>query len=159
MIAILHNIRSAYNVGSIFRTADGAGVEKIYLCGITPAPLNQLGKPEQKITKVSLGAEKTVAWETMARTADCIKRLKKEGYYICALELAPDAAPYTQKGILDAHKKKIAVVVGNEVRGLSKSLRSKCDATIYIPMHGKKESLNVAVAFGIIAFEIAKSSY
>lgn len=156
MISVLHNIRSAYNVGSIFRTADGAGVRKLYLCGITPAPLDAFGKPCEKITKVSLGAEKTVAWKRVARTADCIRRLKQEGYYICALELVKDALPYTTKGILDAHGTRIAIIIGNEVRGVPKAIRARCDATIYIPMRGKKESLNAAVAFGIIAFEAAK---
>ncbi len=156
MIGILHNIRSAHNVGSMFRTADGAGVEKLYLCGITPSPLDPFGKPREKITKVSLGAEKTVAWENVARAADCIKRLKQERYYICALELAKDAVPYTAQDLTEHYAGRIAVVIGNEVRGVPKAIRDKCDATICISMRGNKESLNVAVAFGVIAFEIAK---
>lgn len=155
MIGILHNIRSAYNVGSMFRTADGAGVEKLYLCGITPAPIDAFGKRREKITKVSLGAEKTIAWESVARTADCIKRLKREEYFIYALELAKDAIAYTAPELFKKNKN-IAIVIGNEVRGIPASLRNRCEATIYIPMRGTKESLNAAVAFGVIAFEIAQ---
>ena len=155
MVAILNNIRSAYNVGSMFRTADGAGFRKLYLCGVTPTPLDVLGHPRKDIAKVALGAEKTVEWEKVARTADCIKRLRDERYVVYALELAPGAIPYHTPALFK-NKKKIALLVGNEVRGISKVLRERCDATIMIPMHGKKESLNVAVAFGIAAFEIAK---
>ena len=94
MIAILHNIRSAFNVGSIFRTADAAGVEKLYLCGITPTPLDKYQQPVTRITKVSLGAEKSVAWQQRKSTAATIANLKKSGYQILAVEQAPNSLPY-----------------------------------------------------------------
>ena len=86
MIAVLHNIRSLHNVGSIFRTADAAGVEKIYLCGITPTPVDQFSKPRQQLTKVSLGAEKYVPWEKVKSTTKLIDKLKGEGWKIFAIE-------------------------------------------------------------------------
>lgn len=155
MIGILYNIRSAYNVGSIFRTADGAGFTKLYLCGITPTPHDTLGRTRKDMVKVSLGAEQTILWEKIARAADCIKKLQREGYFVCAVEIAPGAIPYYIKDVLKNHAR-IAILMGHEVTGLPKALRDRCDSTIGIPLYGKKESLNVAVAFGIIAFEIAK---
>lgn len=156
MVAILHNIRSAHNVGSMFRTADAAGIERLYLCGITPAPNAMLGSARKSLEKTALGAERTVPWEKRARIADCIRRLKAKGYRICAVELMKNAVPYYAADFLKKNTDKLAFVVGNEVTGLSKSVLAKCDATVYIPLHGAKESLNVAVAFGIIAFEIAR---
>ena len=152
MIAILHNIRSLHNVGSIFRTADAVGVEKIYLCGITPGPVDRFGKVRPQIAKVSLGAERTVPYEKVSSVVDMIKRLKKEKYKILALEQSPRAISYqkfkTQKG------KRYALIVGNEVKGLPKIILKKADTVLKIQMFGKKESLNVAVAFGIAAFRL-----
>lgn len=156
MVAILHNIRSLFNVGSIFRTADGAGAEKLYLCGITPTPFDLFGKLRPQLTKVSLGAEKTVAYEHVAKTATAILRLKKEGYCVVAVELAKGAIRYDKLSVRDINKGKIALVIGHEVRGLPESILKLCDTIMYIPMRGKKESLNVGVAFGIVAYEIAK---
>ena len=149
MVAILHNIRSLFNVGSMFRTADAAGIEKLYLCGITPTPFDVFGKPRAQIVKVALGAEKSVPWEKIRRTSDAIKRAKREGYTVLAVELSPRAIPYYQYAM---GKKKICLVVGHEVNGLSSALMKRCDAVLEIPMYGKKESLNVGVAFGIVAF-------
>lgn len=157
MIGILHNLRSAHNTASIFRTADGAGVEKLYLCGTTPSPLDAFGRIRADFTKVALGAESSVPWESCARTADCIRRLKAAGYFICAAELAPDAVPYHEAQFLREYAPKIALVVGHETEGVPKSILARCDGIVSIPMRGKKESLNVAVAFGILAFEIMKS--
>ncbi len=156
MVAILHNVRSAHNVASIFRTADGAGVLRLYLCGITPGPLDAFGRNRKDFTKVALGAEKTVPFEKVARTADCIRHLKARGYFICALELARGAVPYYEATFLAANREKIAIVVGHETEGIPKSILARCDAAIMIPMRGEKESLNVSVAFGVIAFEIAR---
>ncbi len=168
MIAILYNIRSAHNVGSMFRTADAAGIERLYLCGITASPVkpaghgavrptDMLGSARKSLEKTALGAEKTVPWEKCGRIADCIRRLKADGYGICAVELAKDAVPYHAASFLKKNTDKLAFIVGNEVKGLPKTVLAKCDAVVCIPMHGAKESLNVAVAFGIIAFEIAKN--
>ena len=155
MIVVLHNIRSLHNVGSIFRTADAAGVEKIYLCGITPAPLDRFSKERPQLTKVSLGAEKIVAWEKRTRTNDLIKKLKEDKFEIIGLEQSKKSVPYYK--FKKSRDNKIALIMGNEVRGLPASLLNKCDKILQIPMYGKKESLNVAVAFGIAVFYITHS--
>lgn len=148
LVAILHNIRSLFNVGSIFRTADGAGFSKLYLCGITPTPYDEFKKLRSQMAKVSLGAEKSVAWEKCKSTTAVISRLKKEGYTIIAVEIAKGAIPYFNFKA----QNKIALIVGHEVKGLPNSILKLADKTVYIPMHGVKESLNVGVAFGIVAF-------
>ena len=148
---LLHNIRSSHNVGSIFRTADAAGVEKLYLCGVTPGPRDRYGRPNEKLLKVSLGAEKTVAWEHAASTARLIIRLKKEGWKIVALEQARGAKSIFK--IKPARNSKIALVVGNEIVGVSRPILKRADIIVEIPMFSKKESLNVAVAFGIAAYQ------
>ena len=151
MIAILHNIRSIHNVGSIFRTADAAGITKLYLCGITPTPLDRFGKIRPQFTKVSLGAEQTVAWEKYSRAGDVIKKIKQEGFKILAIEQNKKSIPYWK-----CPYNKIALIVGNEVKGIPQSLLNKCDKILEIPMRGQKESLNVAVAFGVVALCLAK---
>ncbi|MCR4323226.1 MAG: TrmH family RNA methyltransferase [Candidatus Azambacteria bacterium] len=154
MLVLLHNIRSAHNVGSIFRTADAAGIEKIYLCGITPAPIDRFGKPRQEIAKVALGAESTVPWEISHSTVSLLKKLKKQGFMIYAIEQSVRSMPYNTMRL---HKKELArtvLVVGNEVEGLSSSILTHADTILEIPMSGGKESLNVAVAFGIVAFHL-----
>lgn len=153
MIAILDNVRSVHNAGSIFRTADAAGIEKIYLCGVTPAPLDRFGKVRGQFAKVSLGAEKTVQWEQCASTARLIARLKKEGFVICALEQSPKSILYNQF-TRRVPFKKIALLVGGEVKGIAPALLNRADYILEIPMRGKKESLNVGVAFGIAAFAL-----
>ena len=164
MIALLYNIRSLHNVGSIFRTADAVGIEKIYLCGITPAPTDVFGRPSQQLTKVSLGAEKYVAWEKIGSasspqaTVKLIDKLKKDGYKILAIEQNKNSIPYNKLKYSKTKKpeNKIALIVGNEIKGLPKSILKKADKILEIPMHGRKESLNVAVAFGIVAFHLAQ---
>ncbi len=152
MQLILHNIRSVYNVGSIFRTADAAGIEKIFLTGYTPAPTDRFGRERSDFSKVSLGAEKTVAREQIKNVYGAIKKLKEEGYTIAAIEQAPNS---TSLFDFKATDKKLALVLGNEVRGLSKAILAKCDVVLEIPMRGKKESLNVSVAAGIAMFTVA----
>ncbi len=159
MIVILDNVRSMHNVGSIFRTADAAGAEKIYLCGITPEPTDRLGRPRQQVTKVALGAEKNIPWEKAASALRLIGKLKKEGYAIVALEQAEGSVPYDSSEMRKLvsgtdHAAKIALVVGNEVDGVASAVSERCDVIAEIPMAGKKESLNVAVAFGIMAFHL-----
>ena len=153
MIAILYNIRSIHNTGSIFRTADAAGVEKMYLCGVTPTPLDRLGKKRNDFIKVSLGAEDSVSWEKVPDIYKLIRRLKKDGVTIIALEQNEKSIPYSKK--LDVERN-IALIVGNEVEGLPEEILREADHIIEIPMSGKKESLNVSVAFGIAAYEIKK---
>lgn len=144
---ICHNIRSLHNIGSIFRTADGAGVSKIFLCGITGTP------PRKEISKVALGAENSVPWEKHRQTARLIKKLKKEGVKIIALEQTKKSVSY------DKFKSRfsLALILGEETKGLPKKILDSCDAAIEIPMAGEKESLNVSVAFGIAVYEIRRS--
>ncbi|MCL4404087.1 RNA methyltransferase [Patescibacteria group bacterium] len=150
LAVVLHDIRSLHNVGSIFRTADAAGVSKLYLCGITGGPLDRFGNVRKDVAKVALGAERTVPWEKMARTQDAIKKLKKEGYRVVALEQGPGSVAYDRMKAGG----KTALVLGNEVSGLPKAVLKAADATMEIPMLGKKESLNVSVAFGIAVFAL-----
>ncbi len=154
MVVVLHNIRSLHNVGSIFRTADAVGIEKIYLCGITPTPMDNFGRLRLQLTKVSLGAEKIVPWDASARSAQAIlkllKGLKKEGYKILAVEQSKRSVPYNRVKV--GTKAKVVLVLGSEVKGLPSSILQKADKIVEIPMVGKKESLNVAVAFGIVAY-------
>jgi 23S rRNA (guanosine2251-2'-O)-methyltransferase len=152
VIVILNNIRSLYNVGSIFRTADAAGVEKIYLCGITPAPIDAFGRPRQRLTKVSLGAEKYVKWEKVKATGKLIDKFKKSGYKIFAVEQSSKSIPYYKTSKFHIPNSKLCLVLGNEIKGLPASILKRADKILEIPMRGRKESLNVAVAFGIIVF-------
>jgi len=155
IIVILHNIRSLHNVGSILRTADALGVEKIYLCGYTPSLLDRFGKYRPQISKVALGAEKYVKWEKMKSTAAVIKKLKKEKYKIFAVEQNKNSIPYYKiRGIRMDSQFRIALILGNEVKGLPKNILKLADKILEIPMAGKKESLNVSVAFAIVAFRL-----
>jgi 23S rRNA (guanosine2251-2'-O)-methyltransferase len=150
IVVVLPDIRSTHNVGSIFRTADAAGVQKVYLCGITPQPVDRFGRKRQDIAKVALGAEDYIPWEYTKSAARLIGKLKKEGYMICAVEQSPRSVPYTAfkapKGA------KLALIMGSEVEGLPKAILSRTDVILEIPMRGQKESLNVGVAFGVAVF-------
>ncbi len=157
--AVLVNIRSLWNVGAIFRTADAVGIERLYLCGITPSPFDRFGKVRPQLHKVALGAERTVPWEKVASAPLFIGRLKREGYRIFAIEQSPSALPYWRTSSMKRPfnrrgLEKVALVLGNEVSGLSASILQRCDKILEIPMRGKKESLNVAVAFGVVAFHL-----
>jgi len=146
VLLVLHNVRSRENVGSIFRTADGAGVNKIYLCGITPTP------PHEKISKTALGAEKWVPWEYCKQTWHLLEKLKNGGINIVALEQTKESVNIFKF----KSKFPLALVLGNEVRGLSPQILKYCDKKISIPMYGKKESLNVGVAAGIALYQLVK---
>lgn len=148
IVLILDNIRSSHNVGSIFRTADAAGVSKIYLIGTTPTPLDRFSRLRRDVAKVSLGAEKTMAWEYFKTISPLISKLKKEKFEVVALEQDTKSVNYKKF----KSKNKIAIIVGNEVSGISKSVLKKCDTIIEIPMKGEKESLNVSVAVGVVLF-------
>ncbi len=151
---LLHNIRSAHNVGSIFRTADAAGVTRVFLTGYTPRPFDRFARVQRDIAKTALGAEQTVLWEHHDSPIRLIQRLKKDGWSIVGVEQDARAKDYR----MVRAKKPTLFVLGNEVRGLSAQLRDACDQLIEIPMHGKKESLNVAVAAGIILFSYLPKS-
>lgn len=151
-VAVLDNLRSVYNVGSIFRTANAVGIEKIYLCGTTPTPLDKKGERRKDFAKVALGAEDTVAWEYCENTLDCTKKLKEENYYIISLEQSENSIDYKKIDILSQGK--VAFVIGNEVDGVMKDVLNESDAVAEIPMLGTKESLNVTIAFGIAVYRI-----
>ncbi len=157
--AILWDIRSVHNVGSMFRTSDGVGVEHIYLAGYTPSPKDRFGRPRADLAKVALGAEESVPWtavpdeKVLRRT---LTALKKEGFTIVALEQTPASLKLgsPECAALCAKHDKIALIVGNETGGVPEWLITLADNAIEIPMHGKKESLNVSVAFGIAVYTL-----
>lgn len=151
IVAVVCDVRSIHNVGSLFRTADGAGISKIYLCGITPTPLDRFGKVRQEFAKVALNAEQSVAWEYKKSASSALTALKKQGFTIVAVEQANNSKSYSS---LRKKSGKFVLVVGNEVEGLSKQVLKKADIIVEIPMRGEKESLNVSVAFGIVAYGI-----
>jgi len=140
----VNNVRSLHNVGTIFRTADGAGVEKIWLCGITGYP------PQGGIAKTALGAQDHVPWEYREDILGLLKELKGAGYQIVLLEQMQGSVAH------DVFKPKfpVCLVIGNEVSGITESLQSVCDAAIEIEMQGVKNSLNVSVAFGIAVYQL-----
>ncbi|MEK7585692.1 MAG: TrmH family RNA methyltransferase [Patescibacteria group bacterium] len=151
-ILILPSIRSALNVGAMFRTADAVGISKIYLTGTTPSPSDRFGRVQKDIAKSALGAETWVSWEYKKSLPTLISKLKKDGFKIIAIEQDKRAVDYRKVSTKSMHK--VAIILGPEVEGLDKKILDKCDATAYIPMHGKKESLNVSVAAGIALFRI-----
>lgn len=149
MLAILDNLRSAQNVGSIIRTCDALGIKEIYLCGITPDQNNN------KVLKTSLGAEKNIIIHLVPSALAAIEEVRTKGFKIIGLEIAPDSIDidkFNDSG-------DFALVVGNEVSGLSTEILETCDYLLHIPMQGIKESLNVAVAFGIATFTIINRSH
>lgn len=154
MRVILNNIRSLHNVGSVFRTADALGVEMLYLCGITPAPLDRFQEGRQALLKVSLGAEKNVRWSKVQNFSSLVKKLKLEGFRIFALEQSPRSLPYSRLHLSRKLWAKSALVLGNEVKGLDKRALVLADQVLEIPMYGTKESLNVGVAFGVVGFHL-----
>lgn len=145
---ILEDIRSAYNVGAIFRTADASGVAKVFLVGYTPAPIDRFGRVQGEIEKTSLGASKTVAWEQVATTREIIERLQADGVTVVAVELAPGSVPLKDF----KEPENVAYIVGNEVNGVSKEAQELADVIVELPMLGQKESLNVSVTAGIILY-------
>ncbi|NAZ30351.1 MAG: TrmH family RNA methyltransferase [Caldimicrobium sp.] len=144
---ILENIRSAYNVGSMFRTSACFNLEKVYLVGITATP------PHPGVEKTALGATSMIPWEKWEATLPLVQKLKSEGYLILALELTNKSIPIQD---LKEAEKPIALIVGNEVDGVSQEALTLADKVIKIPLYGKKESLNVAVAFGIAVFYLTE---
>lgn len=151
-VVVLDNLRSVHNVGSIFRTSNAVGVEKIYLCGTTPTPLDNKGERRKDFAKVALGAEDTVKWEYIESTFDCIKKLKEENYFIISLEQSEKSVDYKEVSV--EGKEKFAFVVGAEVVGISAEVLAQSDVIAEIPMLGTKESLNVTIAFGIAVYRI-----
>ena len=146
LYVVCDNIRSLENIGSIFRTADALAVKKIFLCGISGTP------PNHKISKTALGAEKTIPFEYHKQTWRLLKQLKQEKITIVALEQSKKSILYTKF----RPKFPLALVIGHEVKGISKKTLDMADNVIHLPMYGTKESLNVSVAFGITGYYIKK---
>jgi 23S rRNA (guanosine2251-2'-O)-methyltransferase len=149
IIAVLENVRSAYNVGSVFRTADAFLIEAVYICGYTAYP------PHKEIKKTALGADETVAWKHFKSIDDAIKDLRDLGYKVYAVEQAVDS--YKLQAISYEHDEKIAVIFGNEVTGVEQTTIEKSDGCIEIPQLGMKHSLNISVAAGIVLWELVRT--
>lgn len=145
---LLHNIRSAHNVGSIFRTSDAAGVSKIYLSGYTPRPVDRFGREVGEIAKTALGAHTWIPWEYAKDPRSFILKLRTQGWQIVGVEQDDQSVDYRTLEVT----RPTLFIMGNEVLGMSPTMRRACDTIIEIPMYGKKESLNVAVSAGIILF-------
>ncbi len=139
---LAYNVRSLWNVGSFFRTCDAFAVEKLYLTGYTGIP------PRKEITKTALGAEETVPWEQAADPVSVVEQLRKDGWQIAALELRPGALRIEDF----IPEERVCILVGHELTGVPEELLTRSDVTVKIPMLGKKESLNVAVATGIALY-------
>ncbi len=149
LVVVLDNVRSAINVGSVFRTADAFLLEKIVLCGITATP------PNKEIQKAALGSTSSVNWEKSSNTIDAIKKLKKEGYFIIGIEQTENSTSLEK---FKLSKKPIAVIFGHEIDGISQEVINNCDQILEIPQFGTKHSLNIAVCAGIIIWEIWKQT-
>lgn len=142
--AMADNIRSLYNVGSMFRSSDGAVIERLYLTGYTPTP------PRKEIEKTALGATNTVPWEYHQDPMTAVEGLKRNGVKICVVELTDRSVPYYA---LEPKDFPLCLVLGNEISGVSPTIIAAADMAIEIPMHGLKQSLNVAVAYGIVLYD------
>ncbi len=151
-IAFLDNLRSVHNVGSIFRTANAVGIDKLILCGTTPTPLDKKGMKRKDFAKVALGAEDSVDWEYREDARSMIEELKGRGYYVIALEQDEKAVDYKEVVIKEGND--VLFIIGNEVDGLSKEILESVDVIAEITMLGSKESLNVTIAFGIGVYRI-----
>ena len=154
VIVLLNSIRSSYNVGSIFRTSDGAMIEKLILCGYTPhPPIDSENTGNKDVLKTALGSTDSVKWEYIKSPIETILSLKKQGIKICALELTENSKPYYNA---NQYEYPLCLVVGNEITGISQEVLDLCDYSIEIPQYGIKQSLNVAVAYGIAIFELRR---
>lgn len=149
-ILVLHDIRSAHNVGSLFRTADAVGITELYLSNTTPSPIDRFGRVRSDIAKTALGAEKSILWEQYEDIFHLLKKKKQEGYLCVAIEQAKNAVDY--KTVVPTEK--VLFILGNEVTGLPKEILEAVDTIAEIPMAGEKESLNVSVAGGVALFRI-----
>jgi 23S rRNA (guanosine2251-2'-O)-methyltransferase len=147
VVVLVDNVRSLYNVGSIFRTSDGAMIQKLVLTGYTPHP------PRKEIEKTALGATKSIPWEYVSSPIQALDTLRADGYRLCCLELTNESVPYFSIRRADFP---LCLIIGNEITGVSKELIAECDLGFEIPMFGTKQSLNVAVAYGIAVFELSR---
>ena len=153
IVVLLDNIRSVYNVGSIFRTTDAFGcVKKIFLCGYTPSPYDRFGRLRKDFVKTSLGAEKSINWEHRENSHLLVQKLKQDGYKIVSVENTKNAKSFADFVL----NQKTVFIFGNEISGISEDLLKCSDEIIKIPQNGIKESLNVSVCYGIILFSLLK---
>ena len=153
MKVVLENIRSMHNVGSIFRTADGVGVEKIYLCGYTPTPIHEtLGHLRPQIEKVALGSTQSVAWEKQSTAWRLVHELQQQGHTIIVLEQTADSVNIDTIRLSKQQWDTAVLVVGHEIKGVSNGVLKRADIITEIPMLGQKHSLNVSVAFGVAMY-------
>lgn len=158
IILISHNLRSAHNIGSLLRTADGLGINQIFLSGYTPYPKSKeeerlphiANKVDKLISKTALGAEKTTNWQNISDIFDLIKKLKVQGYSICALEQSENSIKITEF----EPAQKVAVIVGREVEGVEPEILNLCDYILEIPMFGAKESFNVVQAAAMALYHL-----
>jgi len=149
---ILDNIRSAHNVGSIFRTADGVGVNHIYLCGLTPNP-----DDNPNIAKTALGAELSVPWSYHPNAYHLAHELHEGGYNLIALGRSPGSIPVAQFNLKNLANSPFVLIIGNERAGVDPEIIEQCDYVVSLPMYGQKASLNVSVAFGVAAYWLSQS--
>ena len=154
LMVVLDHVRSLYNVGSVFRTADAFRLQGVCLCGITARP------PHTEIHKTALGAEDSVSWKYFERTEDCVDWLRRQGYTVLAIEqcegstMLGDYVPTRRKGTDGTEK--VAIVLGNEVKGVQQQVVDMCDGCLEIPQYGTKHSMNVSVTAGIVIWELAR---
>jgi len=146
IVVVLDNVRSCNNVGSVFRTSDAMLVSKICLCGITATP------PDKEIHKTALGAENTIDWEYYKETNEAVELLRKDGYAIIAIEQVEGSISLCD--YLPAPDEKLALIFGNEVKGVQQEIVNLCDKTIEIPQFGTKHSFNIAVSAGIVLWDL-----
>ncbi len=146
LVVVLDNVRSCHNIGSVFRTSDALLVEKIYLCGITSTP------PDKEIRKTALGAENSVAWEYLTSTLEIVSRLKEEGYVIVAIEQVEKSI--SLENYVPPENIKLALVFGNEVKGVQQEVVDVCDFALEIPQYGTKHSFNISVSVGIVLWDL-----
>jgi 23S rRNA (guanosine2251-2'-O)-methyltransferase len=144
IVTLLQSVQYPYNVGAIFRLADGVGISKLILTGITPTP------PNPTIVKVGRSKDRNVPWKYVENPVETLREMREAGYQIIALELTADAVPYDQY----SYPEKLCLVVGHEDHGVTKDVLAMCDAAVFVPMYGKGRSLNVSAALGIVAYHI-----
>ena len=149
LVVVLDNVRSMYNIGSVFRTADAFRIEEVLLCGITATP------PSNEIHKTALGAEESVEWKYFNDTMDAVSYLKEKGYMLCSIEQCEGGVMLNEFQIEVGER--YAVFMGNEVKGVQQCVIDECDKCIEIPQYGTKHSMNVSVTAGIVMWEFAKN--
>ena len=150
LVVVLDHVRSLYNVGSVFRTADAFRLQGVCLCGITARP------PHPEIHKTALGAEDSVDWQYFERTEDCVQYLKQNGYVVYAIEQCEGSTLLNEIEDEELRNKKLAIVLGNEVKGVQQQVVDQCDGCLEIPQYGTKHSMNVSVTAGIVIWELSK---